>query len=895
VAWAKCIGRAIRGSIATWLKILPEAFAADADRVARFRREAKVLASLNHPYIATIYGLEDAGGAKALMMELVEGQDLAQMLARGAIPLHEALPIAKQIAEALEAAHEQGIIHRDLKPANVKVRPDGTVKVLDFGLAKAMESSVTIAPNVTTSPTVTSPAITGVGVLLGTAAYMSPEQARGKSADKRGDVWAYGCLLYEMFTGHRPFAGEGVSDTLAAVLRDEPDWQALPHDLPVAIGALLRGCLAKDRRKRIADLSTARFVIDATDLLQTQAATRPWRRVVTAGVVAVLAAGAVGLALWSAMRAASPPGPVVRFVVPLPQGQNFGSASLPVLAISPDGEHLVYAASGRLYLRSMSDGVPRPIAGTEGRSEYPVFSPDGQSIAFFTAQGGDASGDLPRGVIKRVPLAGGTPLTVCETAYPFGMSWGADGLVFGQASKGVMRVSADGGEPQLLVRVDNDEVALRPQVLPDRRAVMFTLASDLTNLLRPLENPADSGWDKARVVVQQLDTGERKTIVEGATDGRYLSTGHVVYAVGGTLRARSFDVTRPEVTGAAAAVVVEGVARTRYGPRMTGLAQYSVSTTGSLVYVSGPASTSSPPPRDLALYDRNGRVETLNLPPMLYESPRTSPNGQEVAVATADASNVQVWLYDLVRKSPPRQLTLQGKNRYPIWSADGRRVAFQSDREGDLAIFSQPADGSRAADRLTTPERGTEHIPQAWSPDDEYLLFSAATGSSVSLETFAARTKTIARLADIRSVTLTPSAVFSPDGAWVAYEWNESSQPRVRIQSFSRTGVVHQIPVDARHPRWSTGGTELFFSQGPRIFAIAVSAQPTFTFGSPSLLVKDIPMGGSQRQYDVVDDGKRFVGIAVAAGYTPSTAAAIRNIDVVLNWAEELKARVSAQ
>src|SRR5262245_21814749 len=538
------------------LKVLPEAVVLDPDRMARFRREATVLASLNHPNIGAIYGFEDSGDVHALVLELVEGPTLADRIAQGAIPVDEALPIAKLIAEALEAAHEQGIIHRDLKPANIKVRDDGTVKVLDFGLAKAIESSATSAPDVATSPTITSPAITGVGVLLGTAAYMSPEQARGKPADKRSDMWAFGCVLYEMLTGRRLFDGELVSDTLAAVLRDQPNWHTLPRDLPVAIRALLRGCLERDQRKRIADASTARFVIDAPDLVPTSGASPLRTRAIVAGAFAILLVGALGIALWSGRRGSSPPGPVVRFVAPLPDGQNFGPAGLPLLAISPDGQRLVYAAGGRLYLRSMSDAISRPIPGTEGRPEYPVFSPDGQSVAFFTTtdQRGGSTRDLPRGVIKRVPLAGGTPLTVCETTYPFGMSWERDGLVFGQASKGVMRVSPDGGEPQLLVHVKENEVALRPETLPGGRALIFTLASDVSDLIRPRESIEEPGWDKARVVVQLLDTGERKTLVEGATDGRYTPTGHIVFVVGGTLRAISFDATRLEVTGGAATI-----------------------------------------------------------------------------------------------------------------------------------------------------------------------------------------------------------------------------------------------------------------------------------------------------------------------------------------------------
>ena len=876
------------------IKVLPSSVDADPERLARFEREAQVLASLNHPNIAQIFAIERLESARALIMELVDGETLAERIARGPLPVDETLSIARQIAEGIEAAHDRGVVHRDLKPSNVKLRPDGTVKVLDFGLAKALEPIVPGTPNASASPTITSPAATAAGVLLGTAAYMSPEQARGLIADKRSDVWAFGCVMYEMLTGRRPFDGETISDTLAAVLRAEPDWNVLPRDVPPAIHALLRLCLEKDRRRRVADVSTARLVFDVPELIPspTQPSVR-WRAI-TAAVVALIVAGGFAIQAWKTLRDDTPPRSLVKFAIPLPADQAFSNGAMPLLALSPDGEHIAYAANGRLYLRSLSDTAPRAIPGSEGAPLNPTFSPDGESIAYFDMGPPSAreGRPLPTGSIKRIRRTGGTPITVCDTAYPFGISWGADGLVFGQAGKGVMRVSLDSGEPQQLVPVNEDEIASGPQILPGGRAVLFTYASNVTDLLQPQENPTEAAWDTAQIVVHSLDDGSRKTLIDGGSDGRYLPSGHIVYAVSGTLRAVPFDLTRLAVIGPAVAVL-EGVARVRFGNfTSTGLAQFATSATGSLVYIAGPLSGSAPP-RDLALYDRGRAREALGLPPMLYEAPRTSPNGQEVAVGAIDSGNTNVWIYDLSRKAPPRQLTLLGRNRYPTWSADGRRVTFQSDRDGDLAIYSQPADGSRPAQRLTQPEPGTAHIPQAWSPKDEYLLFSTESNSTFTLWTFAARDRTVARFADDVSSRALPGAVFSPDGRWVAYHAGEPPDFKLFVRSFPDAAAVYQLPaIAARNPRWSPDGKQLFYTQGPRIYAMGVTTNPKFAFETPTPLVDGIPMGFAAPGYDIVDDGKRFIGMIVARGYTPLTASSIRQIDVALNWTAELQDRV---
>ncbi|HEX4567536.1 MAG TPA: protein kinase, partial [Vicinamibacterales bacterium] len=438
------------------LKILPDAFMLDGDRIARFRREAQVLASLSHANIAAIYGFEDSGSTHALVLELVDGPTLADRIAEGPVPVDEALPIAEQIAEALEAAHEQGIIHRDLKPANIKLRGDGTVKVLDFGLAKALEPASAINPALTASPTITSPAMmTGVGMLLGTAAYMSPEQAKGRPADKRSDVWAFGCVLYEMLTGKRAFAGDDVVDIFAAVLRTDPDWNAIPVGVGERTRALLRRCLERDRNRRVSDASVVRFVLAEPEPSAPAAATSPpptpwWRRLVSMAALLVIAGGVIGTVFLSIKR--SPELPVTRFRITLPDGQQFAVRSV-VVAVSPDGRRIAYAGRNgaasleprqvaQLYLRSLADADAHPIPGTNLDVMSPFFSPDGQWIGFYSFQ--DST-------FKKVAVGGGAPVTICHADAPFGVTWDGEWIVFAdQGAKGILRVSQDGCEPHVL-------------------------------------------------------------------------------------------------------------------------------------------------------------------------------------------------------------------------------------------------------------------------------------------------------------------------------------------------------------------------------------------------------------------------------------------------------------
>ena len=860
------------------IKALPEAFAHDADRLARFQREAKTLASLNHPNIAAIYGLEESGGMTALVMELVEGDDLSQRMARGAIPLDEALSIAKQIAEALEAAHEQGIIHRDLKPTNIKVRPEGTVKVLDFGLAKAMEPAGTIPPIASQSPTMTTPAMTQAGMILGTAAYMSPEQARGKVVDKRADIWAFGCVVFEMLTGKPAFDGDNIVDVLGAVVRLEPDWAALPPATPPVIRTLVRGCLQKDQRRRVADVSTAIFLIEglrelAVDSAPRLPAQRPlWRRAIPAFLAACMAAVIAGALVWALKPSA--PMLVTRSRLVLPEGQQFTTDSQSI-AISPDGTQMVYVANQRLFLRSLSELEARPIQGSDTPAitldsvNSPVFSPDGRSIAYWD-----------QGAIKRIAIGGGTAVPLGQSARLWGMSWSGDEIVYGEGSLGIMRVSAEGGMPEQIARVESTELAASPQMLPGNRAVLFTiLAAETAGGIEQ--------WDTARIVVQAMGSGERKTVVERGSHARYLSSGHIVYLVDGVLFAAPFDERRLQI--GRAVPVLNGVRRGAFGNTS---AKYSVSGNGSLVFVPGPVSTSGALRREVVRMNRKGRVEQLPLKPDAYSSLRVSPNGRQLAFGTDDGKEAIVWVYDLSGTSMPRRITFGGGNRFPIWSGDGQRVVFQSDRGGDLGVYWQQADGSGTAKRLTTPDKGTAHIPESWSARDEGFSFSAVAGTSVSLWTFSMSENKAVPFGDLRS-TAPLNSEFSPDGRWLAYTMRTGNLANVYVEPYPATGAKNQITTgNGHHPVWLSDGKGLSYRvSGNQQVVVSVNTTPSFSIGNPEPAIAtglSAVVSIGSRSYDITPDDTAFLTVSPVSGTQPGSVET-QEIRIVLNWFEELK------
>jgi eukaryotic-like serine/threonine-protein kinase len=859
------------------IKILPEEFSRDPDRVGRFQREAEVLASLNHPNIASIHSLEEAGGSRFLVLELVEGETLADRLRRGPLPAEEALAIARNICEALEAAHEKGIIHRDLKPANVKITPDGKVKVLDFGLAKAMDPGAgrAQAEALTYSPTL-SIAGTQAGVILGTAGYMSPEQAKGFATDQRSDIFSFGAVLYEMLTGRQAFQGDNVSEVLASVLAREPDLGLMPPNLNPRLQELLRRALEKNPKRRWhaagdmrvemeAVLADPRGVVVRED--KSAAAPGPWwKRAIPVALAVILTAAITGAAARWYFR---PPtsANITRFQFALAEGQNFSAQSRTELAISRDGTQIVYEANRQLYQRLMSELEARPVSGslvTTGLVN-PVFSPDGRSVAFWSAS---------EAAVKKIQVGGGATVTLCPAAVVFGMTWGEDGIVFAEQGKGILRVSENGGTPEVLVSLKGPELAQGPQVLPGGEAVLFALA------------PAPDQWDKAKVVVQLLKTQERKTVIEGGSDARYLPTGHIVYAFGGTLFAIGFDLRKLARIGGQVPLL-EGIRR-----GTSGAAQFSFSETGSLVYVPGPASAAAQ--RALVLSDRKGNVELLKVPPGPYVTPRVSPDGKRIAYAMDDGKDSNIWIYELSGITSPRQLTLGGANRFPVWSADGERVAFQSDREGDLAIFWQLANGSGTAERLTKPEQGVAHIPDSWSPTDKQRFsFTVVKGSNSSVWTRSLAEKEPAVYAESPSARVGLSA-FSPDGKSIAYQSNETggAQLNVFVAPFPKTGARQPITKDgAIHPFWSRDGNELFFATRAQTVAVNIKTQPSVSFGIPvPLQIRPVVNSVSNpRNVDFTPDGK-FIIVADAA--QPGTLASPQ-IQVVLNWFEDVKQRMA--
>jgi serine/threonine protein kinase len=887
------------------LKVLPEAVAADGDRLARFQREAEVLASLNHPNIAIIHGLEKSEGITALVMELVEGPTLADRFVDGPIQIEEALGIAKQIAEALEAAHEQGVVHRDLKPANVKVRPDGTVKVLDFGLAKAMgppegghsagDRSVRLQPELSMSPTITTPAMTQVGMIMGTAAYMSPEQARGRAVDKRSDIWAFGCVLFEMLTGTRTFDGDDVSETLASVLAREPDWNRLPSDVPAVVAIYLRRCLQKNPKARIADVQDLRLALTGAfdvavptrDTSTPREPTRPlWRRALPLVTTVLVVAVAAASAAW--FRRPADPRPVMRSIHLLPEGRTFRDLGAQVVAIAPDGRYFIYSGTGGLYVRSMDALEDRLIPGTtESGSRDVIVSPDGQSVAVFQRS-------LAGGALIRMPIAGGAKVKLTDLSVAFGGTWGEDGRILYTQTGGIWEVSENGGTPRRVIALKSDELAFRPQRLPGRDWILFTVTRTL----------GGSRWDMADIVVESVGTGERRVLRRGGSDGRYLPTGHLVYAYQDVLYGAVFDLDRLEVTGEIAPVV-QGVRRVEAPGGNTGAAFFGVSTNGTLVYVPG---TSSAPAGStgLAWVAADGTRTALNLSPGGYAHPRFSPDGKWLAVERQSGATVDIWIYETSGATELRRLTNGGNNRFPVWSRDGEYVAFQSDRDGNPGIFQQKFDGTGSAERLTAADGKRSHIPEDWSPTKDLLAFTVLDGAvldgaQAELWMWSQSDRKTTRFGTLQSASLF-DAVFSPDGRWLAYSQrnlaaginnvltyvHSVASPEVRFQVGRDEDTVH-------HPLWSPNGRQLiYFPGGGAAVAVDVRTAPSFGFGRPTALPGDgLPINvspGSLLNHDVHPDG-RFVTVADIE--PPNGDARNRNaIVIVQNWFEELKRMV---
>ena len=837
------------------LKILPAAFAADPERRARFTREAQVLAALNHPHIAAIYGVEEAGGSSgsgqaavtALVLELVEGPTLEERIAAKPVPIAEALAIAAQIANALDAAHEKGIVHRDLKPANIKLTDDGRVKVLDFGLAKALVDES--APDAAQSPTMTAMA-SRLGVILGTAAYMSPEQAKGKSVDKRTDIWAFGCVLYEMLTGRRAFAGDDVTDFIVAVMTKEPDWTALPPATPPRIVELLKRCLKKDPRERLRDIGDARVEISEADTGvafengATVAGRWPRRQRLARVAAWLLTGGLLGAALLGAglfglgvipVREHPQIAPVMRFSISVPKG-----AASP--RISPDGRILAFVGLDvprQVWLRPLDALDARPLPGTEDAKD-PFWSPDSRFLGFFA-----------QGKLKKIDVTGGAPVDLCDVPEGVGGAWSRDDLiVFAPRTAGrLQKVSAAGGNPLPLTNLD--KVAQRhgsAAFLPDGQHFVFWA------------NTTTGG----HAYLASLASPET-TLLSAPTSPPAYASGALLFKRGVTLMRQSFDLVRREATGNPTPVAER-------------VSEFSASPTGVLVY------TPEPPPllRRLVWVDRRGAITPLPLAAGDYGDPSLSSDGRQIALVRRDASGANIYVYDIERETLQKR-TFEGDNWFPIWTPDGRHLTFTRGPEYIGPLMRLPADGSGQAVPLVTDEqRGGVKVAISWSPDGRSLAFQN-------------NQDVIVRAADgaLHPALATPAfereGRFAPGGRWLAYRSNETGRDEVYVQSYPPGGGKWQISTDGgAQPMWG-GGRQLFYKSGNRMMVVAVETGETFKPGTPRMLF-ELPQPerdlGDPARYGVMPDGQRFLIVTTGQG---ETGAGSTQIIVVQNWVEEVK------
>jgi serine/threonine protein kinase/Tol biopolymer transport system component len=858
------------------LKVLPDDLARDPERRARFQREAQVLAALNHPHIGAIHGFEDSGGIHALVLELVEGPTLADVLSAPegegrSLSLDEAIAIARQIVDALEVAHEQGIIHRDLKPANIKVRTDGTVKVLDFGLARLVqtegdaptdlgESPPTISPDLA-SPGLTNPALTIAGTILGTAAYMSPEQAKGRPADARSDIWAFGCVFYEMLTGTRPFVGEDFADTLAAVLRDDPDWSALPSTTPLSIRRLLERCLQKDRKRRLAAIADARFHFDEAAAPERVDA-RPTSRMtwIAVAVATVTLVAVTAIALRRPTDAVVPVEPV-QFTVGTPANTSFGAplsggtGNSQQLAISPDGRTLVFVAgaAGRyqLWLRPIGSLVSTPIAGTEDAT-FPFWSPDSRAIAFFTYD-----------KLKTVQTTGGPPVPLCDVLAGKGGSWNRDNVILfaDSANFTLRRISAHGGVPVDLKRPEADVTGHRwPHFLPDGRHFLYTA---VTGACCPPIQPAV-------VRVASLDAPEAATTLFQAESSAFFSSGHVFFLRDQTLMAHAFDLATHQPQ-AGAFPVAERVSSE--GSRYMSA---SASDQGTLVFGQGAVPTI----QRMTWFNRIGDTLGVLGDPTTYHSVALSPNEKHVAVARAigGSADIDLWLFDAVTGNATRLTNTAGLEGSPVWSPDGTRIAYESQRGGKSSLRLINVDGS--GDVLLFESSDTVS-PTSWSRTGDVLAFTR-TGASGASDIWALPMSGDRTPFPVLQTSFDERlGAVSPDGHWIAFTSNESGRPRIFVRAFPIPGVTHPIsPGEGRIPMWRGDGKELFYLSQSTLMAVAIDLTgDDITPGQPQpLFVVGAPGFNPTRTYAVTADGQRF--FSNARSQRPAT----EPLTVVINW-----------
>jgi len=864
------LGRDTRLDRDVAIKALPEALAQDPERLARFEREAKTLASLNHPNVAGIHGVEEHEGSRYLVLEYVEGETLAEMLDRGALPVDEAIELAVQIAAGVEAAHEVGVVHRDLKPGNIIVTPDGKAKVLDFGLARSEETSSSSSGALSESPTLTSPAIqhspTMPGVILGTAAYMSPEQARGRRVDKRTDIWSFGVVLYEMLTGASPFVGETVTDSIGAVLHKEVDLDRVPDGAPPGTRHVLMRCLARDRRDRYGDIGDAAFDLThdwRVAMTVSQPTVRRSRTPVVVAAALALAVLVLGFMQLSA-RPATESATVTRLSIAPADGQQVSATATPAVAISPDGQFIVYTGGGlanpRLFLRRIDEWNSTPIDGTE-RALDPAISPDGRRISFVADR-----------ELKVVSVDGGSPTLVTRIADdPRGHSWATDDSFVLTPNTGspLARVGLSNEERVWLTELDADRIERThrwPQALAGGKAAIFTVGR--------LDSP--DNYEAARIDAVDFATGRRVTLVDTASMARHAPSGHLVFQRGGDLFAAPFDIDRLALTGPAVPVVFDVLST-----RSSGAAHFAISETGTLVYIPGTETLAN---GVLGWIDTDGVRHELDVEPGGYRNPVISPDGKFIALSVGHPRGEDIWTYDLQRGNLTR-LTFRGNNINPVWAPDGSLVAFSSARDGEsVNIYTARPDGAGQATLLHADPAQLQ--PESWAPDGKSLVYSVVTlqGDSDLWKLELEGSRSARPILDGKGEDW--KSAISPDGRWLAYQSDQGGQYQVYVTSYPDAQGRWQVSRDGGlEPKWSADGSGLYFREGGRILKAEVSTDEGFRAFTPQVAFAgiQIPVTDEMWSYAVSPEGDRVYVVSPGAD-----AAREREIRVVLKWASEL-------